>query len=58
MLEIVRSNLGGGRDDLIQAASRSFGFSSTSSQLRVALMPSIEALIAKNAFWTEMAFSF
>jgi very-short-patch-repair endonuclease len=48
MLEIVRSNFGAGRDDLVQAASRSFGFASTSGQLRATLAKSIDSLIASN----------
>lgn len=44
MLEIVEANFGAGRDDLIQATSRAFGFASTSIQLRSHLVQSMEQL--------------
>lgn len=46
MLEIVQANFGAGRADLIQAASRAFGFASTSGQLRGHLEQSIEKLVS------------
>lgn len=46
MVEIVKANFGAGRDDLVQAASRSFGFASTSSQLRAVLSAGIDAAVA------------
>lgn len=46
MLEIVQANFGAGRDDLIQAASRAFGFASTSGQLRGHLAQSMEQLVS------------
>jgi hypothetical protein len=45
MMEIVKANYGAGREELIQAASRAFGFAATSSQLRAALAASIDRLI-------------
>ena len=45
MLEIVEANFGAGRDDLIQATSRAFGFASTSSQLRDQLTRSLDHLV-------------
>jgi very-short-patch-repair endonuclease len=45
MVEIVRANYGAGREELIQAASRGFGFAATSSQLRATLAASIDRLI-------------
>ena len=47
MLEIVKANYGAGRDDLVEAVSRAFGFASTSSQLRGILLPEIEKLVSK-----------
>lgn len=45
MVEIVESNFGAARDDLVQAVSRAFGFASTSSQLRSLLLNEIENLV-------------
>jgi len=46
MLEIVIANYGAGREDLIQATSRAFGFAATSSQLRGVLMAAVDGLLA------------
>lgn len=47
LTEIVEANFGAGRDDLIQAAARAFGFSSTSAQLRIVLSDGIERLLGR-----------
>lgn len=47
MLEIVNVNFGAGREDLIQATSRAFGFAATSSQLRAVLVSALDQLVAK-----------
>lgn len=44
MIEIVRANYGAGREELIQAASRAFGFASTSAQLRTILAATVDRL--------------
>ncbi|MEQ8268677.1 MAG: DUF3320 domain-containing protein [Parvibaculum sp.] len=44
LMEIVEANFGAGRDDLIQAAARAFGFSSTSAQLRSVLSEAVQRL--------------
>lgn len=44
LMELVEANFGAGRDDLIQAAARIFGFSSTSAQLRSVLSEGIQRL--------------
>lgn len=45
-LEIVEANYGAGRDDLVQAVSRTFGFASTSAQLRAVIAGELERLVA------------
>lgn len=45
VLDIVRANYGAGRTDLLQAASRAFGFASTSAQLRTVLSGVVDRLI-------------
>ncbi|HYF22576.1 MAG TPA: DUF3320 domain-containing protein [Caulobacteraceae bacterium] len=49
LLTIVDANFGAGRDDLIQAAARAFGFSATSAQLRQVLQAGVARLEAKGA---------
>lgn len=44
LLDIIDTNFGAGRDDLIQAASRTFGYSSTSAQLRGILDAGVDRL--------------
>ena len=44
-LAIVKANFGASRTELIQALSRTFGFQSTSSQLRDVLGRQIDALL-------------
>lgn len=46
MLEIVRANYGARPDELILAASRAFGFASTSAQLRAVLAATVTRLEA------------
>lgn len=45
MMEIVLANYGARREDLIQACSRAFGFSATSSQLRGVLGEAVDRLV-------------
>lgn len=45
-IEIVRANYGASRGELVQALSRTFGFASTSAQLRAVLEARIDSLIA------------
>lgn len=49
LLMIVDANFGAGRDDLVQAASRAFGFAATSAQLREVLQAGIGRLEAREA---------
>lgn len=49
LLSIIDANYGAGRDDLVQAASRAFGFSATSAQLREVLHAGVGRLEAANA---------
>lgn len=49
LLTIVDANFGAGRDDLVQAASRAFGFAATSAQLREVLHAGIGRLEASGA---------
>ena len=49
LLTIVDTNFGAGRDDLVQAASRAFGFAATSAQLREVLHAGIGRLEASGA---------
>jgi very-short-patch-repair endonuclease len=53
LLEIVDTNFGAGRDDLIVAASRAFGFASTSAQLREVLQQRITELEKGGIFSTK-----
>jgi len=53
LLEIVDTNFGAGRDDLIMAASRAFGFASTSAQLREVLQQRITELEKGGIFSTK-----
>ena len=46
LLTIIDANYGAGRDDLVQAASRAFGFSATSAQLKDVLQAGIGRLEA------------
>jgi hypothetical protein len=46
ILDIVDTNFGATRGELVQAAARSFGFASTSSQLRAAFSYVIDGLLA------------
>ena len=46
LLTIIDANYGAGRDDLVQAASRAFGFSATSAQLREVLQAGVGRLEA------------
>lgn len=46
LLAIIDSNFGAGRDDLVQAASRAFGFAATSAQLREVLHEGVGRLEA------------
>lgn len=46
LLTIIDANYGAGRDDLVQAASRAFGFSATSAQLKEVLQAGIGRLEA------------
>lgn len=49
LLMIVEANFGAGRDDLVQAASRAFGFAATSAQLREVLQSGIVRLETSGA---------
>ena len=44
LLTIIDANYGAGRDDLVQAASRAFGFSATSAQLKEVLQAGVSRL--------------
>ncbi|MDZ4364160.1 DUF3320 domain-containing protein [Brevundimonas sp.] len=46
LLTIIDANYGAGRDDLVQAASRAFGFSATSAQLKDVLQAGVARLEA------------
>ena len=46
LLKIVGDNFGAARDELVHAASRAFGFASTSIQLRAVLEGAIDRLVA------------
>ena len=46
LLTIIDANYGAGRDDLVQAASRAFGFSATSAQLKEVLQAGVGRLEA------------
>ncbi|GAW41751.1 ATP-dependent RecD-like DNA helicase [Brevundimonas sp. SH203] len=46
LLTIIDANYGAGRDDLVQAASRAFGFSATSGQLKDVLQAGVGRLEA------------
>lgn len=46
MLDIVGANYGAGQADLVQFASRAFGFSATSTQLRSVLSTTVDRLVA------------
>lgn len=48
-LDIVKANYGAGRNDLVQAISRAFGFASTSSQLRSVLCDVIDRMVKEGA---------
>ena len=48
LIEIVDANFGAGRDELVQAAARAFGFASTGAQLRGVLEDSIDRLLEIN----------
>jgi len=52
-ISIVDENFGAGRDELIQAVSRAFGFSSTSAQLRTEIDAGIERLEQQGALHTK-----
>lgn len=45
ILKIVDENFGAGRDELILAVSRAFGYSSTSAQLKAAIASEIDELV-------------
>jgi hypothetical protein len=49
MLDIVSANYGAGRADLVQSASRAFGFSATSTQLRSVLSNAVDRLVANGS---------
>lgn len=53
MLEIVKANYGAGREDLIQATSRAFGFAATSSQLKAVLAANVDRLIASGRLQSQ-----
>jgi hypothetical protein len=44
--KVLAANFGAGRDELVQAVSHAFGFSSTSAQLRSVIESSVDALVA------------
>lgn len=46
VLQVVRSSLGGGQDEIAQAVSHLLGFKATSAQLREAVQSAITALVA------------
>ncbi len=49
LLAIINENYGAGRDELVLAAARAFGFASTSSQLRAVLLAGIDRLTVSGA---------
>lgn len=49
LLTIIDANFGAGREDLVQAASRAFGFASTSAQLKQVLNSGVDRLEAVGA---------
>lgn len=49
MLRVVDENFGAGRDDLVQAVSRLFGYAATSAQLRQVLLEGVQRLISCGA---------
>lgn len=53
MLDIVSANYGAGHTDLVQSASRAFGFSATSTQLRSVLSTTVDRLVANGLLVTK-----
>jgi very-short-patch-repair endonuclease len=49
VLRLVDENFGAGRDDLVQAVSRVFGYAATSAQLRQVLMDGLDRLVGCGA---------